>query len=428
MQPPTPPPHTSTAPSVTIHALLTDIRVLLLLFVFLRVGLMMAYPPVGTFGGGGLTAGSDRAYHFTLAALSDGGDLPFRDWWSEFPPVWAWLSVLIYQALPNVNFPVWTAVISALMLAFDCANLLLVRSIGARLYGRPTGVAVAWVYAMLALPLIQLFWNFETLVAFWLLLGVRLLLTNRDRAAGVAAAIGALVKFTPALLIASALRFRPPWRAVQMIVLTAALFAGAYGMLLIDNPNPQVTLTSLTAQFRKASYGSVWALIDGNLSAGDFAFPGDDPVLLHYDLAAADQLYGRPPVIPGAVRIALGLGVGLFCFLRTRRRDNRGLVAFTLLTLLVFFLQAQGWSPHWLVQVLPLTLLCFPNRAGVLTCLALTALSLLEAPVLYSRIATPSALVIDFGLLSIYAFSIITRTAILIGLCVALYRVLRMVR
>lgn len=421
----TPPPTNPTANSIAIHALLVDFRVLLLLYVSLRVLLMMAYPPVGSQNAEGLLLGGDRFYHYQLARLSAGGDMPFRDWWSEFPPVWPWLSVAIFRGLGNAPYVIWAAVMSALMLLFDIGNLILIRSIGARIYGRPTGIAVAWCYALMALPLVQLFWNFESMVAFFLLLGLRALLTGRDTVASIAGAIGALVKFTPALLLGAALRYRRPLKFSYMLLIGVLIFGGVYGLMLVDNPNPQVTLTSLTAQFRKASYGSVWALIDGNLSGGDLAFPDDDAVLLHYDLDAASELYGRPPLVPASIRIGLALAIGLVCFFSVRRNDMRGVTAFVLLTLLIFFLQAQGWSPHWLVQILPLTLLCFPTRAGVLTCLALSALSFLETPLLYTRIATPGSLVIDFGLLTLYSFSIITRTAILIGLCVALYRVLR---
>jgi hypothetical protein len=422
---PTPPPTSPTAPSITIHALLVDFRVLVLLFVFLRLLMLMAYPPVGTQGALGLTVGGDRLYHYQLAQLSANGDLPFRDWWSEFPPVWPGLGVLIFRGLGNAPFAVWTAVISVILLLFDVGNLWLVRAIGSRAYGRPTGVAVAWCYALLALPVIQLFWHFETMAAFWMLLGLWWLTGQRDVRAGIAIALGALTKFTPALLLGAALRYRPPHKAVLIILIAVLIFAGAYGLLLVGNPNPEVTLTSLTAQFRKASYGSVWALIDGNLSAGELAFPGDDAVLLHYDLAAASTLYGQPPRVPAWLRLGVALMVGAFCFIRARRSDTRAVIAFVLLTLLIFFIQAQGWSPHWLVQILPLTLLCFPTRAGVLVCLALSALSILETPLLFTRIATEGALVIDFGLLTLYAFSIVTRTAIMVGMCAALYRVLR---
>src|SRR5690606_36124775 len=162
---------------------------------------------------------------------------------------------------------------------------------------------------------------------------------------------------------------RPLHKALLITLIAVLIFAGTYGALLIGNPNPEVTLTSLTAQFRKASYGSVWALIDGNLSAGELALPGDDAVLLHDNLAAASGLYGRPPLVPAWLRMGVALMVGAFCFVRARRNDARGVIAFVLLTLLIFFIQAQGWSPHWLVQILPLMLLCFPTRAGVLVCL-----------------------------------------------------------
>ena len=182
---------------MTIHALLVDFRVLVLLFVGLRVLLLMAYPPVGTQSEAGLSLGGDRAYHYQLARLSASGDLPFRDWWSEFPPIWSWLGVAVFRGLNNAPFTVWTAVMSGIMLAFDIGNLWLIRGIGARIYGRPTGVAVAWCYALLALPVIQLYWHFETMVTFWLLLGLYALLTRQDTLAGAAAAIGALVILTP---------------------------------------------------------------------------------------------------------------------------------------------------------------------------------------------------------------------------------------
>jgi hypothetical protein len=110
--------------------------------------------------------------------------------------------------------------------------------------------------------------------------------------------------------------------------------------------------------------------------------------------------------------------------MQTRRFDNRGLVAFVTLALLIFFLQAQGWSPQWLTQIIPLLLLCFPNRDGVLLALLLSVVTFVEYPFLFIRTgdtggAITGELVMPFTLL------VLARTALLVGICFGLYRKLR---
>ncbi len=60
-------------------------------------------------------------------------------------------------------------IFGVIMLAFDVGNLVLVRRIGSRLYGAATGMALAWIYALTLAPLVLIWWNFEPLVAFFLL-------------------------------------------------------------------------------------------------------------------------------------------------------------------------------------------------------------------------------------------------------------------
>jgi hypothetical protein len=96
-------------------------------------------------------------------------------------------------------------------------------------------------------------------------------------------------------------------------------------------------------------------------------------------------------------------------------------VAFVLVTLLMFYLQSQGWSPQWLVEILPLTLLCFPNQRGVLICVVLTLLTFAEYPALFIRTGDTGGEIAG-ALLLPFTVLIITRTVILAGLVVALYR------
>lgn len=402
---------------ITAESLLHDVRLLVILFISFRLLLLIVYQPMLLDGvERGLSAGGDQAYYFGLAALSAQGLYPFVDWWSEFPPVWSHLTVLVYQ-LGGDHYTGWMMVIAQIMLAFDLGILLLIRRIGGLLHGPATGAALAWVYALLAAPFVFLYWTFETIVAFWLLLGLWWLLRGRDHASAVAAAIGALVKFTPALLLGAVWRYRGPRRALIYMALTLGIFGAAYiPLLLRDAP---MTLPSLAAQFNKASYQTVWALLDGNMTTGIF---GDITDRLHP--ARAYVLNGRPAVVPGLVRLAAAALIGLAAFALTRRFDDEGLVAFVGLTLLIFFLQAQGWSPQWVVQIIPLMLLAFPTRTGVLLIVILSTLVFAEYPLLFIRTGDSGGQITG-GLVVPFAALVIVRTLLLIGWSAMLFGRLR---
>jgi hypothetical protein len=129
-------------------------------------------------------------------------------------------------------------------------------------------------------------------------------------------------------------------------------------------------------------------------------------------------------VVPGWLRTALAAALGAFIFARTRRFDDKGLVAFVAITLLIFFLQAQGWSPQWLAQIIPLVLLCFPTRDGVTTVVLLSLVTFAEYPFLFIRTGDTGG-VITGTLVMPFVILVLSRTVILVGVCVALYRRLR---
>ena len=99
-----------------------------------------------------------------------------------------------------------------------------------------------------------------------------------------------------------------------------------------------MTAVSFTAQFQKASYQSVWALIDGNYTTGNFG-----TVESHFSPEQAGLIDDKnPAVVPSWLRLGVAGLIGLFVFMRTKRLDSIGLVAFVGITLLIFYLQSQG--------------------------------------------------------------------------------------
>ena len=402
-------------------SLLRDFRLLVYLFIAFRLTMLIVYQPILVDGiERGVSAGGDLSYYQALGAFSDDGRLPFRDYWSEFPPVWPVLYTTVYQLTKSgaePNYSAFAGIMGLIMLAFDTGNLILLRRIGARLYGRDTGLALAWVYAVLLAPAVFLWWTFETMVCFSLLLAVWWLVRARDDRSAVAAAVGGLIKFVPLVVLGAVWRFRPWKVALRYTVIALGIFGLVYaGLIAWGGP---MASASLVAQFSKSSYGTVWALIDGNTTTGIFG-----TLESRFDPASASVPLGNSAVIPAWARLIVFGGFGVYAFWRTRRRDDQGVVAFVMLTLLVFFLWSQGWSPQWLVLIVPLTLLNFPDRNGVLVLLLLSLIAFTEYPLLFIRTAESRG-AIGGGLLLPFVALVLARTAILAGLAVALFLRLR---
>jgi hypothetical protein len=303
------------------------------------------------------------------------------------------------------------------MLAFDVGNLVMIRRIGTKLYGGGTGMALAWIYAVTLAPLVLIWWNFEPMVAFFMLWAIATWLERKDIRSAVIAGVGGLIKFTPLLLLGAVWRFAEMRRALRFSLISLGIFVLVYAILFAQNS--AMTLPSLTAQFSKASYQTVWALIDGNYRTGNFGPPHE-----RLDPTNASKLVGNPSVVPGIVRLAAAALIGAFVFWRTRRFDDRGLVAFVAITLLIFFIQAQGWSPQWLAQIIPLILLCFPTRDGATAVVLISLVTFAEYPFLFIRTGDTGGEITGNLVLPFVAL-VLARTAILVGICVALYRKLR---
>jgi hypothetical protein len=402
-----------------LHALLADFRLLLVLFVSMRVLLLLIYQPFILQGvERGIAAGGDFQTYFQIASLSDKVGLPLRDWWSEFPPLWSYFSVLIYKLQPN--YTGFSMLLGFIFLVFDVGNLVLIRKIATQLYSEETAQALAWIYAVLLAPLVFVFWTFEVVVAFFMLLSLWWLLKERDKLAGVGIALGVLVKFTPIVLLGAVWRYRPVRKAAIPTVISIGIIVVVYVVFFLQNA--AMTMPSVTAQFSKASYQTVWALIDGNYKTGNFG-----PLEDRLDPARASVTLGNPAKIPGWLRLGAALAVGVLVFMRTRRFDAKGLVAFVGISLLIFFLQAQGWSPQWLVQIIPFILLCFPNRDGVLIVVLLSLVTFTEYPFLFVRTGDTGG-EITGTLVTPFAALVLARTVMLVGICVAQYRILRQSR
>ena len=344
-------------------------------FVALRLMVMATFPADN------LTLYGDYIYYYDLATYSDQGALPFIHYWSEYPPIFPFLSVGVYKLAHTLGegYHVYVHLMGLLMLAFNTGNLVLFLRLARRLRGDEAAERLGWVYSVLFVPLIYTWWNFDALTVFSLLLALDLLLEGRERWSAVAMGAGALVKLVPLLLFPAVVRTRPwqRWLAYGLVA-SAVIGIVVVPLLLVGGP---MALSSLRSPTAWSSWQTVWALLDGNLRTGLLVAPAD-----HFDPAMATTPVGKPARIPEWIRLVVFGLVGGVAFWKTHLGESpRRLVSFVCITFILFFLWSKGWSPQWQTLLFPLLLVVLPLRRSMLFILVLSFVNLAEWPVLLSR-------------------------------------------
>ncbi|MGE5619949.1 MAG: glycosyltransferase 87 family protein [Sphingomonadaceae bacterium] len=356
-----------------------EFLLLLVLFVCLRLSLLLISRPQGYF-----YDASDYDFYLEFGRLADRGLYPMLHYWTEYPPVFPWISVAAYravEALPTLNgSPIfWLRLaLGSFLLLFDIGNLVLIYILGHAIHTPARAIRGAWMYSLLFTPLhVWLGW-FDTMPLFFLLLAVTLGVKGRRDWASLAAGFGFMVKILPALAFPTLLRAEQrPWAWVKMVGLaTLAAASVALPFLLAA---PQFLRASFQSMFSRSPWETPWAIYEGYFGYGQVAPLQDrlDPSTAGY------QAYESH--LPWT---AIGLGFAvlylLLWWLSARRQDARqGLnqVAFTGLSINLFLLFSKGYSPQFLVYLVPFVLLVVPPLRAVGYLSLLGVINLIEYPV-----------------------------------------------
>jgi len=347
--------------------------------------------------------------HTGFVRLSDQGLYPYIHYWMEYPPLLSWLPVAAYRLshlLPVWNHPwLWYNVtMGALLLPFELGNLLLVYLISLKVYDRPTALRSAVFYASLFVPLFTWLGWFDCFPLFFLLLALYLILAGRPALAGLATGAGFMTKIIPLLLLPVGWRRFGPLsrRSVTYVALTVlAIVAIALPFLAIRS---DLFFASFVNIVTRPSWETVWALLDGYFTGGAVA-----PLDQRFDPGtAADP--GRVSHLPW-LWISLAFA-GLYLVLYTRRirwEEGKRVLAFSGLSVILFMLYSKGYSPQFLVYILPFVVLLMPNLKGVAYALLLSAINWLEWPVAQLMLPTHHWLL---------AAAVLLRTLLLVTLAV----------
>jgi hypothetical protein len=353
-----------------------EFLLVLVLAVAFRAMAVLVFRP-----GGYLGEMSDFGYYRLLLGFTNQGFYPLVDFWLEYPPLFPWLALGLYRL--SLWIPAWSApgtwfylLLGAFLTLVEAGNLTLLYALGRRLHGQAQAVRLAWIYTALLVPVLVLLGGFDSLALFFLLLAVLLTLQKRPIGTGIAAGLGFMTKLVPIAALPAA------WQALRGWSQRARLAAATLiTLLLIALPflwtGPAFLFQSLKSPVIRSTWETVWALIDGYYSYGIAG--GVD----RFDPAMAGAAQ-HPTRLPW---LAITVGFGLFyLYLFTRRvdwGDARRAVAFTALTQNLLTLYFKGYSPQFLVMLLPFVILLLLGWRGVAYALLLSATNLIEYPIYF---------------------------------------------
>ena len=361
---------------------------LLLLFVSFRAFALLAYRP-----GGLILDFSDFYWYREFAQLDRQGYVPYHNLWTTYPPLFPVLMINIWKTsalLPPWEFNnLWfTLLLGSIFLLFEVGNFILLYLMALKIYSPQDAFKPAWVYAGFFVPVYTVTGWFESYPLFFFLLSLYLLLIGRPYLSALAAGVGFMIKLIPLILLPIGAKLAPQtgkWGRLQIrplnidfdilgVIVYSVTFAVT--VIAIAAPfylqNPDLILAPLQITSARLPWETIWALFEGNYDYG--VIPLD-----MRDMAWTPA--GSPQSTLPWLWITAIFGL-VYLFLYTRRIDwgaSKSVMAFTGLSICLFFLYSKGYSPQWLGWLLIFIALLLPNLRGVLYAIVLSLANLLEA-------------------------------------------------
>ncbi len=340
------------------------------LFFFSRLVLFLTLIPNSWRGVG------DLNQYFNVGGLNG---WPFINYWVEYPPILPFFNSLTYR-LASGNTFIFDLIQCLVFALAGAACLVLFRRLASLLWDEQAATRRTVIFFGLLVPLPYTWWYMELLPVSLMLLALYASLRQKPaRLTGLAVGLGALVKWFPVFVLPAIWRYLSRRRALQVTAFALASVLLVFGALYIVSP--VMTRASLVSQPSRSSWQTLWALIDGNFTTGEYILLSDRTVPEY-----AGVPRGNPAKIPTLLTLVIFAGFGLWVFWKAKLKENDlAFIAMVGVTWILFLLWSPGWSPQWILYLLPLALLTLPERRGLWICLGLTLVTLLEWPTLLAR-------------------------------------------
>ncbi len=368
-----------------------DFWLILTVFTSFRLLTLFLFRP-----GGYIRDWSDFDTYLGIASLSDYSMYPFLDFWLEWPPLIPWLTVGIYRL--SLWLPPWgddprlwfILMLGFIFLLFEIGNLVLINRIGQRLINDPaTRTRLLWLYAGLFTPVYTMLGFFDGVALFFILLALDWILQDQRLPSAVTVSVGFLVKIVPAIMLPVAIR--RIWHQNRNDRNDATVETGLYGVffglavLILLTPFLIFGLEWVVASARsmagRSAWETVWAVLDGYYGFGVVAGERLNPAETNFGIP------GHQSTLPWWVWLwhtAVFGVIYLLVFIRPADYSQpRKVIALAGFTVSLFLLYSKGYSPQFLVYLLPFIILLMPDARGLTYALMLTGLNVLEQPIYF---------------------------------------------
>lgn len=341
---------------------------LAVLYIFGRLILFLCLIPKDIYGAGDLPG------YFEWAGLNG---WPFFSFWVEYPPVFP-LIVKSFYLLSGAQVFLFDFLIVMLISICGGLSIYVFAKIARRLFDENEAARRIVIYFAILAPLPYTWWYFDLFPLLLVLLGLAFLLMEQEVWAGTWAGLGIITKWFPVFLLPAVWRFRPPKKAAIITGISLGITAAIIGLLLLVSPS--MSSASFFSQPSRTSWETVWAIIDGNYTTGAFV-----PLDERTNPAAANFPRGNPARISSRITFIFFAGLGIWLFFRVKNYGPSSLIAFVGITWVVFLLWSPGWSPQWILYLIPLILLTLQQDKAIFWTFLLVLVAVLEWPTFFTH-------------------------------------------
>ena len=316
----------------------------------------------------------DLSNFFRLAQIPG---WPYIHFWSEYPPLFPFFSKIIFL-LSGGKESLFIYSLFLVLTLVDILNLYLFARLCEKIWPSQNHWfrCGAYLFVMVAVP--YSWWYFEPLVVSTMLAALLWMIEGKHLRIGWILGIGILTKLFPAVLLPLVFKKLGWKRGLISTAIALGLVALTFGGLWLTSP--KFTQASLQSQGTRSSWETIWAMVDGNFETGKLG-----PLVERLDPEAFDNYTRNPAVIPSWISLLIFGGIGLGLFFKYKPQNERQIIGFALMTLGLFFLWSPGWSPQWVLYLLPLILLALEPRMAGLLGFSLILINLVEWPLLLTQ-------------------------------------------
>jgi hypothetical protein len=299
-------------------------------------------PPAAIRGLGDIT-------HFFR--LSEIPGWPYIDYWVEFPPIAPFLFKLLYLIARGIEDK-FTILFFGFISLVNLINIRMFSLVDQKINPLEEKTRNFKLFFLTILFLIfpYTWWYFDSLAVFFLLCTLYLYQVNKYQLGTITLSLGVLTKLFP--VFGSVILFKRIGIRKTLILAIFGLVIVSIPILILVLVSQDFALASLASQISKGSWETIWALIDGNYQTGNFG-----PLWERLEPQMAFITTFQPAKIPSLSVLIPFLVIGFLLIRRSQIKRTTAEIPLILSTFLLFFLWSPGWSPQWVLFLIPLILL-----------------------------------------------------------------------